>query len=262
MSKYHKIRWNDSDLKELKRVVTNFNAKITRLAKKDPRNKSALPEKMSVAQLKELINTRQDLKRELNALKRFSKRGAEEIVVIPDTDYNLRMTKWQKAEMNRRVAIINRRRQARLEQIANMEMTSAGEKLGYTRGQLGMGKITEIALRPMTAFYRTMGQYDARERFKSILTQSQSDFFTKRDYQTRDNFIKGLKENYNYNNIKETIEEIEKMDIREFLDIFEEEGGTFEFASPNGQLDFKLAEYEAYEEHVKSTYGPNRRKRG
>ena len=36
MSKYHKIRWNESDDQELKRVVRNFNAKLKRLEKKDP----------------------------------------------------------------------------------------------------------------------------------------------------------------------------------------------------------------------------------
>ena len=67
MSKYHKIRWNESDSRELEKAVRNFNAKVTRLAKNNPQNKSALPEKVQVRQLKELINTRNDLKREINS---------------------------------------------------------------------------------------------------------------------------------------------------------------------------------------------------
>ena len=99
MSKYHKIRWNESDEQELKRAVRNFNAKLRRLEKKDPQkyNKNTLPtfwdsvnetytNRVSVGQMKELINTRNDLKRELNSLKRFSKRGSEEIVFIPTND--------------------------------------------------------------------------------------------------------------------------------------------------------------------------------
>ena len=86
MSKYHKIRWQDNDLKELQRVVRNYNAKVTRLKKKEPElYKNTLPQfydertdsftdKISVRQLKEIINTRQDLKRELNMLRRFSKK--------------------------------------------------------------------------------------------------------------------------------------------------------------------------------------------
>ena len=74
MSKYHKINWREEDTKELTRVVRNFNAKIQRLSKTNPGITNLLPEKVSASELKNLINTRQDLKRELNALKRFSKR--------------------------------------------------------------------------------------------------------------------------------------------------------------------------------------------
>ena len=87
MSKQYNIRWKQDDNQELRKAVKNFNAKISRLEKKDPQNKEALPEKITVKQIKELISTRQDLKRELNALQRFSKRGAEKIIEIPDTDY-------------------------------------------------------------------------------------------------------------------------------------------------------------------------------
>lgn len=259
MSKYHKIRWNQSDTKELERVVRNFNAKINRLSKNNPQIKESLPERVSVRELKQLINTRQDLKRELNALQRFSKRGNEQLVDVPDNDYNLKITKWQKTEMNRRIAIINRKRKARLEELENTEMTSRGQKLGYTRGQLGMGKVTEVQLKPMNAFYRTMGRTDLKKRWKSILNQSQSDYFTKQDYAVRDNYLKGLKENYDWESIKDVYEHIEKMDIKEFLSTFEEEGGTFEFASPDGQLDLKHQDYQGYETALRSTWLPNRK---
>ena len=96
MSRKYNIRWSEADDKELKRVVKNFNAKLGRLAKKDPENKDALPERISAAQLKEMIQTRQDLNRELNSLRRFSQKGAEEIIDVPGNYYNLRLTKWQK----------------------------------------------------------------------------------------------------------------------------------------------------------------------
>lgn len=237
MSKQHKIKWKEQDLKDISRVVKNYNAKITRLAKKNPIDATVLPEKITVKELKALINTRQDLKREINSLQRFSKRGAEKIVDVPDSEYNLKITKWQMTEMNRRVGIINRKRKERLDKIQSTEMTSRGENLGYTRGQLGMGRATEVALEPMNAFYRTMGNTDLKKRWKSILNQSQSDFLTRRDYLVRENYLKGLKENYNVNDIKDIIESIENMDIMEFLRIFESEGGTFEFAYPGRGLE-------------------------
>ena len=60
MSRKHKIRWKESDQQELRKAVKNFNAKIDRIAKKNPELKNALPEKASIRQLKELIKTRQD----------------------------------------------------------------------------------------------------------------------------------------------------------------------------------------------------------
>ena len=254
MSKYHKIRWSSSDEKELAKVVRNFNAKVNRLAKKNPQLKNVLPTKTSVGQMKELISTRQDLKREINALKRFSKRGAETIVIVDGTDYNLKTTKWQRTEMNRRVGIINRKRKRRLEELQSLEMTSRGEKLGYTKGQYGMGKAKEISLQPMNAFTRRMTQTDLKWKWKAILTESQSDYFDKKDYQVRENYIKGLEENYNPNDVKDIIKEIREMDIKDFLQRFEEEGGTMEFASGPPSEEG----YGGYVRALKSTWKPRR----
>lgn len=268
MSKYHKIRWKQSDLDELARVVRNYNAKVRRL-EKNPQIEKALPKyynskldsytnRITVGQLKEIINTRQDLKREINSLKRFSKRGSESLVTIPDNDYNLEITKWQRNEMSRRTAVINRRRKKRLEEIKNFEMSSRGEALGYTREQLGMGKVEEIALSPMKSFTKSMDRRDLLEKWRSIFTQSQSDYFTKKDYEVKENYLKGIRENYNFENVKDIYKHIEKMDIKEFFKVFQEEGGTFEIASPDGQLDLKHEEYLSYESALRSTWLPNK----
>ena len=249
MSKFHKIKWRESDLLELNRTVKNFNAKITRLAKKNPDEAVALPEKIKISDLKTLINTRQDLKRELNALKRFSKRGAENIVIAEGTDEGLKITKWQKTEMNRRIGIINRKRKARLEEIQNLEMTSRGQSLGYTRGQLGMGRATEISLSPMNAFTRRMNRRDLKMKWQAILRESQSDYFTQKDFRLRNNYVKALEQNFNVNDIQDVVDYIMKMDIKDFLQKFEEEGGTMEFAYPPNR-----EQYEGYVNAVKTTW--------
>ena len=249
MSKYHKINWRESDLQELSRTVKNFNAKISRLAKKNPEILQALPEKVKVNDLKQLITTRQDLKREINALKRFSKRGAEKIVIADGTDEELKITRWQRTEMNRRVGIINRRRKARLEELTNLEMKSRGEALGYTRGQLGMGRATEVSLSPMNAFTRRMNRRDLKMKWQVILRESQSEYFTEKDYRLRNNFVKALEQNFNPNDIKDLTDEIMNMNIKEFLQKFEEEGGTMEFAYPPNS-----EQYEGYLNAVKTTW--------
>ncbi len=253
MSKYHKINWRESDRAELNRVVKNFNAKINRLAKKNPEIANVLPEKIVISELKELINTRQDLHRELNALKRFSRRGSEQIVVVENNDYNLQTTKWQKTEMNRRVGIINRRRKSRLEELANLEMTSRGESLGYVRGAIGMGKATEVSLSPMNAFTRRMSQRDLKMKWKAILRESQTDYFTQKDFRLRNNYIKALEQNFNVNDIQDIINTINQMDIKDFLQRFEEEGGTLELAYPPNR-----EQYEGYVNALRSTWNSER----
>lgn len=283
MSKQHKIRWRESDLKELNRVVRNFNSKLARLEKKNPENAKYLPkfskttydeygnkmveftDRLSVNQLKELITTRRDLNREINALKRFSRRGAEEIITIPDTDYNIKVTKWQKTEMTRRVAIINRKRAARLEDISNTMVTDRGKETGYTRGDIGMGKIELNEVSKMNAFTPKMTQSDLKWKFKSIMSESQTDYFTDKDERLRQNYIKGIKEHYNYNDVKDIIEHIESMDMGEFLKIYYAEDISMEIGSPVGisknlkkssQQEYQQELYKGYENALRSAWLP------
>lgn len=232
MPKQYNIRWKPSDNDELRRAVKNFNAKISRLEKKNPHEKAALPERVTVKQLKSLISTRQDLNREINALKRFSKRGAENIVTAPDNKYNLKITKWQRDEMNRRAAIINRKRKKRLDEIAGIELESRGEKLGYTRGAIGMGKADEVALSPIRAFTPAMSRQDVKKKFAMIQKESQSGYWRERELRMKANYIKSLEENFNPADIEDVVDAIDEMDFSEFRKVFEAEGGNFELSYP------------------------------
>lgn len=258
MSKRYNIKWTSDDDREIARAVKNFNAKIDYHSKKDPKNKSALPDKVSVKALKELIDTRQDLKRELNALKRFSQKGAEEIIIAPDTDYNLKITKWQKEEMTRRAGVINRRRNKRLKEIQEIEVKSGGKGLGYTRGQMGMGKADEVALSPVNAFTPKMNRTDLRFKFEQLKKESRDKYYTEREELLKENYLKGIRENYNTSdpNVQETIDAIENMDFKEFYKIFQAEDPTFEYASqlPGG------SDRRAYAQQLKSAWVPNKEK--
>lgn len=249
MSKQHKIRWSKQDNYELTKAVRNFNAKVTRLSKKSPEIANILPEKVSVKDVKALIDTRQDLNREINMLKRFSRRGAEAIVPIDSTEHNLKITRWMKTEMNRRIGLINRRRKKRLMEIEATEMTSGGKKLGYTRGQLGMGSALKVELEPMKAFYYTMENYDVKKRWLSILKQSKDDYFNERDFLMRKNFAQSIRDHFKYEDVSDIADYIENMDIKEFFKVFQAEGGTFEWTYPDAEKE------KQYAEHLRSQYG-------
>ena len=256
MSRKHKIRWKESDQQELKKAVKNFNAKLDRIAKKNPEIKNALPDRASVKQLKELINTRQDLIREINSLKRFNKtRGFDpDKEIVTYGQYNIKITKWQRNEINRRVAVINRRRKERLEALEQTEVTSRGEEQGYTRGQLGMGRAEMVELLPMKGLTPGMNQTEVKKKYKNILIQSQSDFFTLKDFRCKANYIKGLRDNFSEGDIKDIIKEIEDMPLDEFLKTFNSDNDAkFEgLYAPNQR------EYGKYVKSLKAVWLPNK----
>ena len=118
MPRQYNIKWREQDEKELRRVVRNFNDKLRRLVKKNPANSNILPQfwnektqefenRITIDQIKELIATRQDYNRQLNMLKRFSRRGAEKIVET-GSDYGAKTTKWQEQEALRLERTANR----------------------------------------------------------------------------------------------------------------------------------------------------------
>lgn len=245
MSKRSKIRWQDSDIQELGRAINNFNRKIDRIVKKNPELKSAMPEKIRlngytdkdgkyISGLKELINTRQDLKREINALKRFTDRkNVIDIIYdektkkkkyigveIVNEEYNTKVTLWQKKEINRRKAFINKRREERLKMIEETDVVSRGKELGYTRGHIGVGRTEILELQPLTGITEGANQQSIWKKYRSFLEQSQSDFYTLKDYRCKENYLTGLYNNFNETEIDEIARKVENMPIDEFLKIF------------------------------------------
>lgn len=255
MRKQYQIRWRDSDTQDLKKAVRNFNAKIRRLEKKNPDNAQYLPDKIKYNEMKNLIKTRQDLNREINALKRFSKRGAEQIVTLPDTDYNIKATKWQKTELNRRAGVINRKREKRLADLESTQLKRGGKELGYTQGQLGMGEAEKVGLKPFNPTTPKMTQSGFKKKWLSALKESQSQYWTEKDMQLKDRYIDSLSRYYNTNDITDVIETIRGMDFNEFYEKFRAEDGQFEFGSPPG---LGSAEYEAYVEELHTIWTPNK----
>ena len=258
MSKFYNIRWREDDQDALRKAVKNFNAKITRLEKKDPTQKSALPERVTVKQMRELIDTRQDLNRELNALRRFTRPGAEQLVEIPEHEYNMKITKWQKEEMTRRVAIINRKRKDRYDAIKDLEMESRGEALGYTVGQaeesigsVGMGSVDKNAARPMNPFSEKMTRPDLKAKFRNIMKESQSTYWNAREMIMKETYKKTLLQNFSEADVKEVLSAIDDMSFKDFYSKFKKDSGKFESLYPTDN-----AAYQSYVEGLKSTWVP------
>lgn len=254
MSKQYNIRWSESDAKELARSVKNFNAKVTRLQKKYAGTDVIIPEKVSVKELRELVTTRRDLKRELKSLQSFTQRGSEEVVKIPNTNNNIQMTKWQREEMSKRAKLINDKRYYRRQKLEAQELSNQGKSLGYTRGDIGMGKAEANQLRPTQAFTKSMDKYSVAEKMKHLRKESQSDYWRKRDILMRENYIKALEENFNPSDIKDVVEKIRDMDINKFKEKLLSDPEDFNTAYPPDD-----EQYQGYLSQLRSTWTPERK---
>ena len=244
MSKQYNIKWREQDEKELRRVVRNFNDKLQRLVKENPENKNILPQfwneqtqqfesRITIQTLKELILTRADYNRQLNMLRRFGRRGAEEIIEAPTNEYGARTTKWQKSEMARMAQIVNRRRRERLENLENVKMLDSYGELGYTLGQrFGMGLASRNSLNPIKTFTRSQTQADLKQKVRALMRESASNYAKDRDLMLKENFINELRQNYNEADISDVIERIRSMDDDLFVLKFEARGDKFELAYP------------------------------
>lgn len=219
MPKIYNIRWSESDSQELSRVVRNFNAKVRRLEKKfEGYSDVVLPERVTMKEMRELIGTRRDLNREIKSLQDFTKRGSEQLIRAK-TDDTIYLTKWQNDELIRRARRINKERDRRRKELESKELINQGEGLGYTRGDIGMGKAEAIQLRPTSPVTPKMRKEDFRFKMKHFRRESQSDYWRKRDLLMRDNYIKALLNNFNSKDIKPLIEKIQNMDVEKFKDI-------------------------------------------
>lgn len=74
------IRYDAKLTTELNRVVKNYNAKVTRLEKKN----IEAEEKVSIKSLKRKFKTRRELLRELKYMQEYSRRGSENLIVLKD----------------------------------------------------------------------------------------------------------------------------------------------------------------------------------
>lgn len=103
------IKWRSQDRVTLSKTVQQFNAKLTRTLRKNPELIDILPKRISVKDIRESIQTRDDFNRAIKSYKRFLKKDATKIV---SNKQGLKTTKWQRNETQYKVNRINQMRRA------------------------------------------------------------------------------------------------------------------------------------------------------
>lgn len=143
MARTGRIKWSRGDAKKVANLVRQFNAKITRITKKNPSIAKALPERMNSQAIQQMYSqlTRKDFNRWVASTMRFLKRGADEIVT---TKAGVKTTRWQLNEIRYNLQRINAERRARMERL----------QPATVRGT--MGAIQELELTPRRNLSQTI----------------------------------------------------------------------------------------------------------
>lgn len=102
---YSKIRYDKKLNKQIDDTLRRYNNKITRLSKQGG---FLLPQKVTKDDLMELSYTKRDLTRRLNNLDKFTKRGAEQTVLMPSgyaiSKYELQSIKRERSRVKQKIA--------------------------------------------------------------------------------------------------------------------------------------------------------------
>ena len=177
--------------KELTKAVHAYNEKIRYHEQK---GRDVLPQREYSRDLKKKLSSAQDYQREINRLRRFGKANVTKTTTIGRYD-NIEVTQYEKREIQRQVANINRQRARRLEKVQSMEVTAAGKPTGYKRAQ--MPSFREADLVPKKLNWGRFGSKKELEQYKQSLEhQRMSGYFEKRAQGFKENYIKTLKTQY------------------------------------------------------------------
>lgn len=225
MSRKSKIRWRDSDTKELQRIINNYNAKLYRITKNNPEMVDYLPPRMTKTDAIKAIETRADFQRLTKSLQRFSQRGAEKPVV---SSRGAKATQWEVDEFKLKQQIENARRTRERKAIEDKEVKIAGKGTGKTRAEMGSIKANE--LKPSRKNFQNMSQKEWELASKNMDNLLNATHREEKKLQMRENYLKGLTENGFLDDNPELEKYIRGIDIDTFYETVQtDETATFFF---------------------------------
>ena len=133
-------KWQASeDKKHLNRTINRFNKKLDKVATNE--NIDYLPNKLVGKEVREEIKTPDDLKHFIRRHESFLQEGAESVV---KSKRGAKATKWEVDEFYRNQEEENKRREQRLKELGEKEVSIAGVGTGQTRAQMGSIEENEV----------------------------------------------------------------------------------------------------------------------
>lgn len=216
------IRYDKKLNQQINRTIKNFNQKIARLEKEQ---REMLPTRITKRDLKSEVYTRNELKRRLKQLQRFSTRGAEQIIT---TKGGVRLTQYELNELKRENARVKRNITRELNRLKINKPKIFGKEQASTFSEMGDSDyLNLVARRKALEKNITRINKEEFERFKKLVEK------TGRSQQYMNNVFK---ENYfemltdlgyyfDYDNakLKELKEKLMQLKPNDFLKLFKED---------------------------------------
>lgn len=195
MSKKSKMQWGENDLKELQKVVKNFNAKLYRIQKKNP-DADYLPSKISKKELVKHIETRADFEFLVKTYKGFSKRGAEKPVKSKKAK-NPVGTKWEANLKKKFDQRLKKKKDKEREILLDKPQLVSGKPTGATLrelydGKAGMHSIAENKLEHRPRDIDKMNRSEFKKNFLSLEKQFLDKVAKEKMELFKDNYIKSM----------------------------------------------------------------------
>lgn len=182
MAKNYNINWRQKDVDKLKRVVKNYNNRITNIGKKHPELKEYLPNKITYSEVRNQIETRRTYNTWINRLNRFTSKSAQPII----TKEGVKTTKYELREAQYALNSINRIR-ARERKKANVSSLKGT-----------MGTIRDANLMPRKNNTQTIPTWKWDNYIKSLYNQSSEEWMRRQNQQYKDNFLSAINTEYGW----------------------------------------------------------------
>ena len=216
------IRYDKKLNQEINKTIKNFNQKIARLEKEQ---RQMLPTRITKRDLKNEVYTRNELRRRLKQLQRFSTRGAEEIIT---TKGGVRLTQYELNEIKRESARVKRNITRELNRLKVNKPKVFGKIQSSTFSEMGDTEYLNLVARRQ-ALEKNISKINREEyeRFKKLVEK------TGKNQQYMNNVFKenyfemltdlGYYFNYDNNKLNELKEKLMKLKPNDFLKLFKED---------------------------------------
>lgn len=224
------IRYDKKLNQEINRVINNYNAKIRRIEKYDDSYNYQLPEKMSKQLLKQNAYTRNELRRKLKELQRFSKRGIEESIQLKG---GYVLSRYEFENLKREKARVQRNITREINRLEEQKPTVYGKEQVRTFAQMGDSRYLSFLARKRNILkdYETLTSEEFKRYEEFVYSAGRNIEYENSLF--RDNYKKMLFDlayytNYDNDKIKFIENKIDKLNNKQFYKLFHTEQGIKE----------------------------------